>query len=201
MNPAVPGLGLGSLEWVLIPGVASALDCEQQMDQPVSFPQSCLYQADRTLLVLGMDFISIISQRACPAVFPWTSLSRDLGLVALLSPWGCFASSSAILRLSQTGHLPQLQLVFQGMLFPSPWDFAIQGHLELFTAQVLLLILTFQPFPRSWVARPAGCGRTEYFQHFLIRLKLVVFFAVQLLFLKGKSTGWAVRAVLDVIPS
>lgn len=138
VHPAVPGLGMGSLEWVLIPGVASAWDRAQRMHQPVSFPQSCLCQADRTLLVLGMNFISIISHRACPAVFPWTSLSRDLGLVAN----GASALPSArgrFLGLSQKEHLSQLQLVFQGMLFPSPWDFAIQGHLELFTAQVLLL--------------------------------------------------------------
>lgn len=87
--------------------------------------------------MLGMNFISITSQGACPAVFPWTSLPRDT-----LSVLGGLAESlgTFCMQRSHPQALPNpTQLVFQGMLFPSPWDFAIQGHLELFTAQVLLL--------------------------------------------------------------
>lgn len=147
MNPAVPGLGMGSLGLVLSPARE-----QWMMHWPVSSPQPRLCQAGRPLLVLGMNFISVSSLRACPAVFPWTSLSRDTpvdtpcGLggrwcrgLAERAPGDVLHPAPSSSGPPKRSICPELQLVFQGMLFPSPWDFATQGHLELFTAQVLLL--------------------------------------------------------------
>lgn len=57
--------------------------------------------------------------------------------------------------------------------------------------------LTFQslPFNVPWQADLPGASSSKYFQCFLIRLKLLVFFTLPLI-LRRKSTGWAVRTVL-----
>lgn len=77
MNPVVPGLGNG----LLGDGASSwsrrrAADSsgERWMPLPVSFLWSPLCQADNTLLVLGLNFISV-TWSARLAAFPWTSLS------------------------------------------------------------------------------------------------------------------------------
>lgn len=49
------------------------------MHLPISFLWSLLCQADKTLLVLGLNFISVTSRRARLAAFPWMSLSMRGG--------------------------------------------------------------------------------------------------------------------------
>lgn len=75
MNPAVPELGNGLLgdgavSWSWKRAADSA--GERRMPLPVSL---LLCQVGKTLLVLGLNFISVTSWRARLAAFLWTSLS------------------------------------------------------------------------------------------------------------------------------
>lgn len=188
MNPAVPGLGMGSLGLLLTPARE-----QWMMHWPVSSPQPRLCQAGRPLLVLGMNFISVSSLRACPAVFPWTSLSRDTpvdtpcGLggrwcrgLAERAPGDVLHPVPVILRPSQTEHLPRAAACFSGDAFPLSLGFCNPRPPRAIYSPGFAVDLTSQPFPRAVPGQPdlPGCGRTKYFQHFLIRPKLVVFFAV-----------------------
>lgn len=78
MNPVVPGLGnelLGDGASSRSRQRAADSSGERWMPLPVSFLRSPLCQADNTLLVLGLNFISVTSWSARLAAFPWTSLS------------------------------------------------------------------------------------------------------------------------------
>ena len=76
MNPVVPGLGNrllgdGASSWSRQRVADSA--GERWVRLPVSFLWSLLCQVDETLLVLGLNFISVTSRRVHLAAFLWTS--------------------------------------------------------------------------------------------------------------------------------
>lgn len=73
---------MGSLEWVLIPGVAAGMDCEQGMHQPCFLPTVLPLPGTQDSPCAWDEFYLHRLPDSVPAVFPWTSLSRDLGLVA-----------------------------------------------------------------------------------------------------------------------
>lgn len=63
---------------------------------------------------------------------------------------------------------------FPGDAFPLSLGFCNPRPPRAIYSPGFAVDLTFQSFPRT-VFGPAGCGRIEYFQHFLIRLKNSLF--------------------------
>lgn len=189
MNLTVPGLGMGSLGLVLSPARE-----QWMMHRPVSSPQPRLCQAGRLASPCAWDELYLRqlpeSVSGCvPMDIPLQGHSCGHSMWAWwpvvprpcrASAWGRFASSAVVLRPSQMQHLPRAAACFSGDAFPLSLGFCNPRPPRAIYSPGFAVDLTSQPFPRAVPGQPdlPGCGRTKYFQHFLIRPKLVVFFAV-----------------------